>query len=234
MGFTDWVDRHASDDNPLIPAATVVVVRDGAEGIETLMMRRNSKLSFAEGMWVFPGGRIDPDDGLQDGDEETAARNAAVREAKEEGDLDIDLASLVHYSHWLPPVQAPKRFSTWFFLAPAPDGEVTVDQGEITEHAWWSPAEALERAGDKRIEILPPTWMTLHDLAAFATVDAAVAAVAQRDLRTYATRISKTPDGPAATWEGDAGYESGDGFADGPRHRLVMNEGPWRLEHDLV
>jgi 8-oxo-dGTP pyrophosphatase MutT (NUDIX family) len=47
---------------PAIPAATVVLLRDAAGGLETLMLRRNSKLAFAGGAWVFPGGRIDPED----------------------------------------------------------------------------------------------------------------------------------------------------------------------------
>jgi 8-oxo-dGTP pyrophosphatase MutT (NUDIX family) len=229
--IADWIDAHDSAENPLIPAATVLLIRDTNDGLETLMMRRNSKLSFAEGMWVFPGGKIDPDDhpaGAED--MELAPVAAAVREAKEEADLDIDPDSLLYYSHWVPPTQAPKRFSTWFYIAPAPDSAVTVDLGEILEHAWWSPAHALERASDKRIEILPPTWMSLHDLSSFSNVDSAMAAIAKRGPQMFATRVLKTPDGPAAAWEGDAGYLSGDHAAPGGRHRLVMNDAQWRLE----
>ena len=36
--------------------------RRAPTGVETLMLRRNSKLAFAGGAWVFPGGRIDPED----------------------------------------------------------------------------------------------------------------------------------------------------------------------------
>ena len=229
--FTEWLAAHDDVDRPLIPAATVVVVRDAPDGLETLMMRRSSRLSFAEGMWVFPGGRIDDGDHPPDGpDEAAAAVAAAAREAKEEADLDIDTATLVHYSHWVPPREAPKRFSTWFFLAEAPAGAVTVDDGEILEHAWWRPADALERAHRRRIEILPPTWMTLHDLASFTTVADACAAVAARGPRAYATRIVQTTDGAAAVWEPDAAYTTGDPDVAGPRHRLVMTEAAWVLE----
>ena len=47
-----------------VPAATVVVARDSAtQGfIEILLLRRNSKLVFHGGHWVFPGGRVDQAD----------------------------------------------------------------------------------------------------------------------------------------------------------------------------
>ena len=47
---------------PLKPAATVMLLRDGAEGVEVLMTRRSMKASFAPGAYVFPGGAIDPQD----------------------------------------------------------------------------------------------------------------------------------------------------------------------------
>ena len=69
-----------------IQAATVILLRDTPGGLETLMLRRDSKLAFVGGMWVFPGGRVDPEDaaGLAPGDELGAARRAAVRESLEE------------------------------------------------------------------------------------------------------------------------------------------------------
>ncbi len=236
--ITQWVERHDSSEHPLVPAATVLLVRDGASGLETLMMRRNSKLSFADGMWVFPGGKIDPEDhGPHDTatatDLDAAAVSAAVREAREEADLHIEIDSLVYYAHWLPPMQAPKRFSTWFYIAPAPAGAVTVDQGEITDHAWWRPADALQRVDDRRIEVLPPTWMSLNDLAQFTSVAETIETVRSRGPRAYATRVLFTADGLAAAWEGDAGYDTGDPDAAGGRHRLVMGDGPWRLERQL-
>ena len=41
------------------PAATVMVVRDGAAGVEVFMLRRTLQAAFAGGMYVFPGGRVD-------------------------------------------------------------------------------------------------------------------------------------------------------------------------------
>ena len=107
-------DKQASE---LVPAATVILIRDGALGLETLMLRRNSRLEFVGGMWVFPGGRVDPEDraGLAGDDVLGAARRAAVREAHEEAGLTIDAKSLVTLSRWTPPanVGLAKRFETW-------------------------------------------------------------------------------------------------------------------------
>lgn len=47
---------------PALPAATVTLVRDAGGGIEVLMMRRNLKSGFVPGMYVFPGGGLDPED----------------------------------------------------------------------------------------------------------------------------------------------------------------------------
>lgn len=43
-------------------AATVLLLRESSGELEVLMMRRDSALSFMAGMWVFPGGRLDPSD----------------------------------------------------------------------------------------------------------------------------------------------------------------------------
>ena len=89
-----------------IPAATVVVARDGVDGLEVLMLRRNSRGAFG-GMWVFPGGQVDPEDAA--GSEVATARRAAAREAEEEAGLVVDPEDLVTFSHWVPPPVAPKR-----------------------------------------------------------------------------------------------------------------------------
>ena len=243
IGITIDLDREGEVPEA-IPAATVVLIRDGAEGIETLMLRRNSKLAFAGGHWVFPGGRVDDDDlepspeeaaagEVPDQDQRTlqAARRAAVREAAEEAGLDVDVDSLVCFAHWTPPPVAIKRFATWFFVAPAPTGDVTVDMGEIHEHQWVRPADALRKRDEGEIELSPPTWCTLDRLAASATVADALAEAADTEVEHFETHIARAEEGGAvAMWHGDAGYDSGDPDLPGPRHRLWMVPGPWRFE----
>ena len=69
---------------------------------------------------------------------------------------------------------APRRFATWFFVARASAGEVVVDGGEIHEHEWLPAREVLARRDRGEVDLAPPTWMTLHDLAQHGDVDAAL------------------------------------------------------------
>src|SRR5436189_3604231 len=96
--------------HPAIPAATVVLVRDAADGVEVLMLHRVSKVAFG-GMWVFPGGRVDDGDRVAGDDEAAWARQAAAREALEECGLAVDPDDLVPFSHWVPPDVTPRRYS---------------------------------------------------------------------------------------------------------------------------
>ncbi len=47
---------------PVREAATVILLRDGDEGLEAWLLTRVSQMAFAAGMTVFPGGRVDPTD----------------------------------------------------------------------------------------------------------------------------------------------------------------------------
>ncbi len=224
---------------PLIPAATVVPLRDGPTGLETLMLRRNSKLEFAGGMWVWPGGRIDPGDypeatPTSEPDALTvAARAAAVREAAEEAGLVVDPDTLVWFSHWTPPPIAPKRFGTWFFVAPAPAGEVTIDGGEIHDHAWMAPRDAMARRNGLEIELSPPTWITLEQLADFSSVAEAMAGLSARPPEYFATRFATVDGGAVALYHGDSGYDDEAPDRPGGRHRLWMLDAGWRYERSV-
>lgn len=49
---------------PIRPAATVILVREAGTAFEIFMLKRTGRASFAGGMFVFPGGRVDSDDHL--------------------------------------------------------------------------------------------------------------------------------------------------------------------------
>jgi 8-oxo-dGTP pyrophosphatase MutT (NUDIX family) len=185
-------------------------------------------------MWVFPGGRIEPADTDPTAPDnlEAAARRAAAREAGEEAALAVDPSTLVWFSHWTPPPITIKRYATWFFAAPAPPGTVVVDGDEATDHVWVRPAEALAKRNALEIELSPPTWITLEQLAPFATTTDVLAALAARPAEYFATRFSVVDDGAVALYAGDAGYETSDASLPGARHRLWMLSSGWRYERD--
>ena len=224
-----------------IPAATVVLIRDGsapggATELEVLMLHRASKVAFG-GMWVFPGGRVDDGDRSPDDPAdpeqavEAAAQRAAAREAMEECGLVVDPTGIEALSQWTPPAVTPRRYATWFFLARVPPGDVVVDGGEILDHLWLAPAEVLARRDRGEIDLAPPTWVTLHDLAGSADVEEALAmARSRRPVPHYETRWREVDHGAVAMWDGDAGYETSDPEVAGPRHRLWMLSTGWRLE----
>lgn len=53
---------NLADPNPARPSATIMLVRDGAEGVEVFMVVRDRPMDGAMGAVVFPGGKIDEED----------------------------------------------------------------------------------------------------------------------------------------------------------------------------
>lgn len=204
----------------MLDGGTAVLLRERDASIETLLIRRPDRGSFA-GAWVFPGGVVEQEDMAVGGDETRIAGRAAARECEEEVGLrPLDLHT---FSCWVPPVEAPKRVRTWFFLAEAPDGDVVPAPDEVMEAVWLSPAAALESHARGELMLYPPTWITLNTLAARTSVADALASATAPE--TYSTYL--LGDG-VLVWEGDAAHPTG---GDG-RHRLEIDKTPWRYTRD--
>jgi 8-oxo-dGTP pyrophosphatase MutT (NUDIX family) len=187
-------------------AASVILLRGGAGGLELLLVKRNPEARFMGGAWVFPGGAVDAHEG--EGDE--AHRVCAVRELDEEaGIAGVDPDALVKYSRWITPAEVKIRFDTHFFLAPLPDGaEPRVDGSEIVDHGWFTPQGALDahRAGE--ILLVFPTIKHLEQFSAFATADALVAHASAHDVVPVQPRIVLSGETARVLLPGDEGYES--------------------------
>ena len=222
--------RSASMGPEAVAAATVILVRHDAH---ILMLRRDSRLSFAGGLWVFPGGRVDPGDYDESGDLDVAERRAAVREAAEEAGLALNVSDLVRFSHWTPPPQANKRFSTAFFLATAPEGAVVIDDGEIRESRWVTASGALASHAAGDIELAPPTFITLTYLARHDSAASLLASMAEHRPESFATQVAEVDGHVCALYHGDVGYGTdGDPATPGPRHRLWLDPAGWRYERE--
>ncbi|MEV0454265.1 NUDIX hydrolase [Catellatospora methionotrophica] len=150
----------ASGREPATPreASTVVLIRPDRT---IFLIRRMRAMAFG-GMWAFPGGSLEAG--------ETPA-DAAVREIEEETGVTLLPAALTPWHRWLTPVFEPRRFDTWFFLAAMPDGqEAALPEFEADQARWLTLEDAIteHEAGD--LPMLPPTLVTLRELAAYRSV----------------------------------------------------------------
>jgi 8-oxo-dGTP pyrophosphatase MutT (NUDIX family) len=78
---------------------------------------------------------------------------------------------LTPWARWITPEASPRRFDTWFFAAALPPGQTAaLAAGESDAGIWLRPAQALESARAGQITLLPPTAVTLGELAGHQTV----------------------------------------------------------------
>lgn len=173
-------------------AATVVLLRpfvDGeGRGFEVLLLGRARAMDFAPGAHVFPGGSVDPADRDVDidwpfafdvlgvpPDRGRGLIGAAVRETFEECGVRLRADALIPWTRWITPEASDRRYDTWFFVARMPDDQVVdVASAESSTAQWLRPAAALEAARAGEITLLPPTAVTLAELAACGTVEQAL------------------------------------------------------------
>ena len=72
------VDHPDPGSVPVRDAATVMLVRDGSQGLEVCMLQRNLQSDFVGGAYVFPGGGVDPEDADDDVAEVCVGRDDAA------------------------------------------------------------------------------------------------------------------------------------------------------------
>ena len=200
------------DGEPAVarPAATVVLLRQASTGLQVYVLRRLAAMVFG-GVYAFPGGSVDPDDGLPDPGPQWPQRlglpapaaaavvGAAVREMFEETGVRLRGDQVAPWSRWITPDFEPRRFDTYFFVAALPEGQEPQDvSGEADRTLWVSPADALAGYADGSLRMLPPTVATLRDLAGHRRVEDVLAAAADRDVsRPITPRLEFTADGGA-------------------------------------
>jgi 8-oxo-dGTP pyrophosphatase MutT (NUDIX family) len=92
--------------------------------------------------------------------------------------LVLDASDVFLFSHWLTPEGAPRRYDTWFLVAPAPRGqEGSHDDAELVHSEWVRPSDALARHASGDLELIFPTLRTLRVLESFASATALLDAV---------------------------------------------------------
>jgi 8-oxo-dGTP pyrophosphatase MutT (NUDIX family) len=201
--------EHGEDYNPGPPAqprqaASVILLRGGAQRLEVLLVRRTPEARFMGGVWVFPGGAVD----AGEGDGEEAHRAAAVRELREEARITLsDPRELVKFSRWITPAQVRIRFDTHFFLATLPAGQQpAIDGRECVDLGWFEPPAALasQRAGE--LALVFPTIKHLQQLCEFASVEQLLAHARGRDVQPVEPRVVLEGEVARILLPGDPGY----------------------------
>jgi 8-oxo-dGTP pyrophosphatase MutT (NUDIX family) len=180
-------------------AASLILLRDSADGPEVLLVQRNPEQRFMGGAWVFPGGA------LHDGEDADHAATA-VRELEEEAGIALsDRTELVPFSRWITPEAegATIRFDTWFFAARAPDGaEARPDGGECVGARWLTPADALAAHARDELALVFPTIKHLELLSEAGSVDETIAAARERPVRPVLPKISADGEILLPGWPG--------------------------------
>ncbi len=197
------------DYNPGPPArprqaATVILLRGGAEALEVLLVQRTPEARFMGGVWVFPGGAVDADEGA--GDE--AHRAAAIRELREEAAIALeDPQELVKFSRWITPAQVQIRFDTHFFLAPLPPGqEPRIDGEECVDMGWFTPAAALAAHRAEELALVFPTIKHLEQLGEFESVQELLAYASGREVEPVEPRVILEGEVARILLPGEPGY----------------------------
>lgn len=139
--------------------------------------------------------------------------------AEAEG-IEYAVDAVVPFAHWVTPVSMPKRFDTWFFLAPAPADQIgSHDGGESVESEWINPNTALAEWEAKTKTIVFATRMQLVKLGRSRTSSDAFKASAADPIMTVMPVLDKdAPGEPHLRIPAEAGY----GITSVPLSRVGM------------
>jgi 8-oxo-dGTP pyrophosphatase MutT (NUDIX family) len=186
-------------------AATVMVLRDGADGLEVLLAQRNPQARFMAGAWVFPGGAVSP----EDGEGEAALRAAGLRELQEEAGITLaDPGELVAFSRWITPAEVKIRYDTWFFLATMPAGqEARIDGAEVVDARWFSPPAALAASRRDEILLVFPTIKHLQQLSVFRSVEELLSHARAQTVQPVQPQVVGQGEMARIVLPGEPGYE---------------------------
>lgn len=107
------------------------------------------------------------------------------------------------WAHWITPEFEPRRYDTRFFVAVMPPGQRTRDvSGEADRVAWVRPAAAVTAADAGLMDMLPPTYVTLSELAGYDDPTDVLAAAAERDIQTIMPSIEVVDGLPVFAGQG--------------------------------
>jgi 8-oxo-dGTP pyrophosphatase MutT (NUDIX family) len=181
-------------------SASLILARDGDDGLELLLVQRNPQQRFMGGFWVFPGGAVDRGE---------SHRATAVRElAEEAGVTGVEADALVPYSRWITPEAIQTRFDTRFYVARTPAAaQPRVDGQECVDLRWCTPARAVEAYAAGELALVFPTLKLLEGLREFTSVAALLDHAAALDVQPVLPRVVQDGGEPRVLLPGEPGYD---------------------------
>jgi len=93
--------------------------------------------------------------------------------------LALDGAGVHYVARWITPLGPPRRYDTRFFVTAMPGGQVPLhDDDEAVHHEWVRASDALAASEAGEMVMMTPTLSMLQRLAAFGSLDEAIASAA--------------------------------------------------------
>ncbi|MFM7062142.1 MAG: NUDIX hydrolase [Actinomycetes bacterium] len=139
--------QHTDPDAvPVRDAATVMLLRDGVEGMEVCMLVRNLRSDFVGGAFVFPGGAVDPSDGLA----EVETLCAGLTDAEASRHLDLPSGGL---AYWVAAVRESFE-EAGVLVAVGPDDEVVSFVDPAVAERFVAHRRAVDSGSRRLVEVL--------------------------------------------------------------------------------
>lgn len=133
------------------------------------------------------------------------ADEVTLMDVLEERGLTLDAEVMVHVAHWVTPVVESRRYDTHFFAAALPSDRIaTPDPREMTEAAWLTPHDALERFERGEMPMVFPTVRTLQALGEYRSTRDVIDTFRQRHIPRVLPRLVRTETGVAIVTDEEA------------------------------
>jgi 8-oxo-dGTP pyrophosphatase MutT (NUDIX family) len=95
--------------------------------------------------------------------------------------LRLAASRLGRWHHWITPALMPRRYDTYFFVAPVEDDQCCRPDNHETVHGTWvGPGKALAENALGTLPLSPPALVTLHQMLTFSDLDALMAEALHR------------------------------------------------------
>ena len=219
-----WAERFGCDEG-LAAALVCAVVRETFEECGVLLAASAASAGAASAASASAAGAVAGADGvagaahtgaLDATPEQLAAARAELVDRR--GSLADVLTAhglvlradlLRPWANWITPEVEPRRYNTFFFVAELPEGQHADDgTSEVTEASWRRPADALADWHADRIQLLPPTWVSLEQLVEQPDVATVLHAGDRRTITPLIPKVRREGDKVLLSLPGELGYDT--------------------------